>query len=801
METEIHTPELLGNHYDNKDIQGYNKGYGDTNMGNNNKTYQSFFNNCNKILPKNKQTRLSQNTNANSKLTQSLSVENISIPIEIDNLGQDKHISHKYDDLTIPRMIRKQERQYKTYLKQNKTGTHNKYILDYKTNLFTNRLFYNISSKQLTQHEEHLLALGLKFTIDNHQATDNELLAYIEEYHRRLCVKYDTVNILKHTTEEPTQEIQLIKGYVKHLKYKIQDLYKNEDIRLINTDITQQQEPAQCHNSIDNIAIKKYIKKCNLRITKLLNTHPFQNFILKHNKIKRAIYNLKNDPTIIIKPADKNLGLVIMDTTTYIEAGEDKLKKTNNYQLVKTEIQYEPILKELIDIFIEAQMLNVKDAKIAIKYTLPMDWTQFRENQYTPLLKLLLFYFDHPKMIRICRLYLLPKIHKHPLSWREICSSPGWITFIISMFIDLILQPLLTKVPTYIQDSSSFIRETQNICMEHEYAFLQADVEALYPSIHIDDGLASLHQTLLKANIEPTMRTLIIRLTKWVLKNNYMTFNNKTYLQINGTAIGTPLAVTYAGLFMADIETRALNQIKRYKLPEPIIYKRLMDDLASIHVNKENAEYFIKTLQEVLPEQIKFTYEISETECIFLDLTLYKHRKQNGTYKLATKLFQKKMNKYLFIPPFSNHAPHIHRGWITSYIKRIRLNCTQDIHFLLHKNTFFLRLLVRGYDIEFLTPIFAQRFHRTRLIKRLLQKKNEIPIDSQTASNIIFKLPTCSRTCQLKTELKKCLRFTRAIKSIRNKSKIIGQSQKAPILCYKGGKKLGSILVKAQITK
>ena len=62
-----------------------------------------------------------------------------------------------------------------------------------------------------------------------------------------------------------------------------------------------------------------------------------------------------------------------MDTITYIEAGEDKLKKTNNYQLIKTEIPYEPILKEVIDIFIEAEMLNVKDATIAIKYTLPMD--------------------------------------------------------------------------------------------------------------------------------------------------------------------------------------------------------------------------------------------------------------------------------------------------------------------------------------------------------------------------------------------------------------------------------------------
>ena len=42
METEIDTPVLLGNPYGNKDIQRYNKGYGDSSMVNNNKTYQSF---------------------------------------------------------------------------------------------------------------------------------------------------------------------------------------------------------------------------------------------------------------------------------------------------------------------------------------------------------------------------------------------------------------------------------------------------------------------------------------------------------------------------------------------------------------------------------------------------------------------------------------------------------------------------------------------------------------------------------------------------------------------------------------
>jgi hypothetical protein len=147
-----------------------------------------------------------------------------------------------------------------------------------------------------------------------------------------------------------------------------------------------------------------------------------------------------------------------MDTATYIKAGEEKLKTTKNYQQIETDIPYKQILKEAISILLESKIPMLKDNKTPINYTMPTDWTQFTENCYTPLVKLLLFYFDHPDMIRICRLYLLPKIHKSPLSWREICSSSEWITFLISMFIDLMLQPLLKKAPTYIQDSAAFIR-------------------------------------------------------------------------------------------------------------------------------------------------------------------------------------------------------------------------------------------------------------------------------------------------------------------------------------------------------
>ena len=146
--------------------------------------------------------------------------------------------------------------------------------------------------------------------------------------------------------------------------------------------------------------MNEYIRTCTTRLGKVLNAHPTKRLVVKQAKIKHAIHNLKNDPTIIIKPADKSLGLVIMDTTTYIKAREEILMKTKNYKPIETKIPYKRILKEFVDILVEAKMLIIKDPTAPFNYTMAMDWTQFTENQYTPSVKLLLFYFDHPDIIR-----------------------------------------------------------------------------------------------------------------------------------------------------------------------------------------------------------------------------------------------------------------------------------------------------------------------------------------------------------------------------------------------------------------
>ena len=126
-------------------------------------------------------------------------------------------------------------------------------------------------------------------------------------------------------------------------------------------------------------------------------------------------------------------------------------------------------------------------------------------------------------------------------------------------------------------------------------------------------------------------------------------------------------------------------------------------------------------------------------------------------------------------------------------------NCTRKIDFLLHKHTFFLRLLLRGYDRDFLIPIFQKRFNRREITNKMDKTQNTTNQEKPIAPEMIFKISTCQRTCLLKRKISTCIRYTKAMKTIRNKSQIIGKSKITPIICFTGGDNLGKRLVKATI--
>ena len=105
-----------------------------------------------------------------------------------------------------------------------------------------------------------------------------------------------------------------------------------------------------------------------------------------------------------------------------------------------------------------------------------------------------------------------------------------------------------------------------------------------------------------------------------ILKENSFQFNGENYLQTNGTAMGTKMAVAFANIFMAEFEAKLIRQ-SRIK---PIEWEHYINDVFSLwNTNKQDINLFIEQANQFHP-LIKFTAEISENETTFLDTIIYK---------------------------------------------------------------------------------------------------------------------------------------------------------------------------------
>ena len=76
-----------------------------------------------------------------------------------------------------------------------------------------------------------------------------------------------------------------------------------------------------------------------------------------------------------------------------------------------------------------------------------------------------------------------------------------------------------------------------------------------------------------------------------ILKENWFQFNEENYLQTHGTAMGTKMAVSFANIFMAEIETKIILQSDT----KPREWKRYIDDVFSLWDNdKKDVDRFIE---------------------------------------------------------------------------------------------------------------------------------------------------------------------------------------------------------------
>jgi len=133
------------------------------------------------------------------------------------------------------------------------------------------------------------------------------------------------------------------------------------------------------------------------------------------------------------------------------------------------------------------------------------------------------------------------------------------------------------------------------------------DVTSLYTNIPMEERI--------------TIPTLYLRnMLRLILKENSFHFNGRNYLQTQGTARSTKMAVSFANIFMAAVETENINRSHL----KPLTWKRFIDDVFSLwNITKEEINTFIELENNYYPT-IKSTAETSDTETTFLDTCVYK---------------------------------------------------------------------------------------------------------------------------------------------------------------------------------
>ena len=143
-------------------------------------------------------------------------------------------------------------------------------------------------------------------------------------------------------------------------------------------------------------------------------------------------------------------------------------------------------------------------------------------------------------------------------------------------------------------------------------------------------GLVILFDMFLNASFKMTTSHFATSQTHFIFNNFYFYFYN----QIDGVAMGSPLAPLLGDIFMGFYESKCLNE---RNLNKPKFYLRYIDDILAAFEKEQDSLDFLNFLSKRHPN-IKFTIEKQTNHSIaFLDVFISGINNQNLTLQTYHK--------------------------------------------------------------------------------------------------------------------------------------------------------------------
>lgn len=373
--------------------------------------------------------------------------------------------------------------------------------------------------------------------------------------------------------------------------------------------------------------------------------------------IRQGLKDLKA-MDVVLKAADKNLGVVVMRRDIYNHLLNKNLAPPSFAKV--TSFPHHRILEEL---------------RLLLEYKpIPM-WQKER------------WLNEARKAKEACPFYIGPKIHKKQLGARPITPQHSYMLAPLSKHLATVLQEVADQLPVIARDSKTVVQQLEGLQVQGKtFVFMTYDIEKCYPSIDTNDAVQTLYNNM------PIMQrngAILSTLLKFIMDNNYVEANKKVYKQKIGTATGTPVAPPFANLYLYFKYKAALSH-------HSILFQsRYIDDGLVLIKTEALGKQLIKALGSA--SNLKLTFDIDTRKAIYLDLEVSKGTRFERQGKVDLKVYFKPTNRLLYLPANSEH-PIAHKvGVIRGEAIRLLRNSSDKTAWLNSLSTIFKGLMSRGY--------------------------------------------------------------------------------------------------------
>ena len=270
--------------------------------------------------------------------------------------------------------------------------------------------------------------------------------------------------------------------------------------------------------------------------------------------------------------------------------------------------------------------------------------------------------------------------------------------------------------------------------MKKETLFCTMDVSDLYTMIPQIEGVLSLRKmmdVLKLKQIGGLKIEAIVKLGRFVVQNNYFSYNGQFYHQIRGGAMGSPLTPTMANCYMFFFEHEIVKQVKN----NGGLYVRYIDDIF-IAINWPDRHLF-KQIEKWnrIDSNIKLTAQVG-TSINFLDVCI-----ENINGQLCTKVYHKPSYELYYLPFNSVHPMHIKKNIPFAMLHRAFKYCSTFETYLHEREQLRMALLLNKYPSDFIDRQFSRVFQKFNINEPLTGNNYDVTRDKIIHIPIQEKVP------------------------------------------------------------